>query len=91
MLFFCFVNLHFLAYLIDPRFCEIKLTDGEKNEVLAWAKENFRANFLSLVMKFLGKTDSFQEFLFEPDMVNQINPHDRWKAHFNKKDVDENK
>ena len=38
-------------------------------------------------MKFLGKTDSFQEFLFEPDVVNQISPHEWWKAHFNKKNV----
>ena len=38
-------------------------------------------------MKFWGKTDSFQEFLFELDMVNQImiSP---MKVHLKKKDVD---
>ena len=57
------------------------------NEALACVKENFGAYFLTLVMKFLGNTDSFQEFLFEPDVMNQISPHDWWKAQFNKKDV----
>ena len=50
-------------------------------------KSDFRAIFL--VMKFLGK--AFQEFLFEPDVVNAIGPGDWWKTHFNKKDVDEQK
>ena len=45
-------------------------------------------SIFSSAMKFLRKTYSFQEFLFESDMVNQINPHDWQKAHFNKKDVD---
>ena len=56
---------------------------------MACTKENFGAYFLSLVLKYLGKTDSFHEFLFEPDVVNQISPHEWWKSHFNKKDVDE--
>ena len=70
------ISPHFLAYLTDSCFYGVKLTDGEKNEALACAKENFGAYFLTLVMKFLGKIYSFQEFLFEPDVVNQISPHD---------------
>ena len=49
-----------MAYLFDLCFCGIKLTDGEENE------ENFGAYFL---LKFLGKTDSFQESLFEIKLV----------------------
>ena len=67
----------------------VKLTDGEKIKSLACAEENFGAYFLTFVMNFLGKTDSFQEFLFEPDVVNQISPHDWCKAHFNEKYVDD--
>ena len=54
------VSPYFLTYLINLCFYEVKLTDSEKNEALACIKENFGAYFLTLVMKFLGKTDSFQ-------------------------------
>ena len=40
-------------------------------------------------MNFLRKKDSFQEFHFEPDEINQSSPHDWRKARFNKKDADD--
>ena len=50
------------------------------------SKRDFWSTFSYFSYEIL---DSFQEFLFEPDKVNQISPHDWSNAHFNKKDVDD--
>ena len=50
--------------------------------------------YLSIILiavKFFRKNISLQEFLFEPDVVNQISSHGWCKACSNKKDVDKEK
>ena len=53
------VSPHFLAFLIDSCFCMVKLTDGENNEALAYAKENFRAYFFYFSYEILKKNRFF--------------------------------
>lgn len=51
----------------------------------------FSLNFMISVMKFLAKSDSFQDFLFESDIVNKTSTFSWWKTHFNVKDYAFNK
>lgn len=73
---------HFLAYQVDPRFCGKNLTDLERKESFAFANEKYSPEFISVLMKFLGKSDPFYEFLFSEDVLSKISPLDWWKSHF---------
>ena len=35
---------------------------------------------MSTIMKFMAKSKSFHEFLFDSTIVNEIEPIDRWKS-----------
>ena len=52
-------------------------------------KREFWTIFSFFNYEIFWKKDSLQEFLFEPDVVNQISSHGWCKARFNKKDVDD--
>ena len=62
----------------------------KKREALGMCKKEFLSIFSYFSYKFfLKKNRFFQEFRFEPDIMNQISLHDQWKAHFNKKDAED--
>lgn len=78
---------HFLAYLIDPRYCGKFLTDEEKKEAMFYAKEKY-SSFLPLLIKYQAKADPFYNFLFDDDVVNQVSPLEWWKTHCTSPDTE---
>lgn len=74
---------HFLANLIDPRFCGNKLTDIEKKTALSFAKKKYSNSFMPLIMKCFSRSDPFYDFLFEENIVSQMTALNWWRSHFN--------
>nr|XP_042907854.1 uncharacterized protein LOC122271260 [Parasteatoda tepidariorum] len=71
---------HFLANLLDPRYAGINLTPVEKTESLIFINEEYPQSIMPVIFKYQAKSEPFHEFLFNPNIVNQVSPIDWWKS-----------
>ena len=67
---------HFLAFFLDPRNVEIKLTADEESSALDFASE-LHPELLSYTMKFRTMTEPFLSRHF--DIATDVHPSDWWK------------
>lgn len=72
---------HFLAYLIDPRYCGENLTEGERKDALTLANDKYPF-FMPVILKYLARAAPFYDFLFEEGIVSKMSPLQWWKVHF---------
>lgn len=79
----CITPYHLLAFLIDPTKTQ-SLTYTEKNIALQTAKELYPdSGLLPLIIKFLAKSEPFNDIMFQDDILKSVKPIDWWKSQRN--------
>ncbi|XP_063222783.1 uncharacterized protein LOC134531131 [Bacillus rossius redtenbacheri] len=76
---------HFLAYLVDPRFCGQHLTADERSEALSFANNRYKhiKSLFPIIIKFQAKSTPFHNFLFDENVISKVSPIDWWKMNIN--------
>lgn len=70
---------HLLAYLLDPRYCGIKLTDDQLDSTLNYVNV-YHQEIMSEIISFQARAFPFKNYLFSESTVKNIKPLTWWLA-----------
>ncbi|KAL4135526.1 hypothetical protein QTP88_007132 [Uroleucon formosanum] len=70
---------HLLAYILDPWYCDIKLTDDQLDSTLSCVNM-YHQEIMSEIITFQARTFLFKDYLFSESTVKNIKPLTWWLA-----------
>jgi len=70
---------HLLAYILDPRYCDIKLTDDQLDSTLNYVNM-YHQEIMSEIIMFQARAFPFKDYLFPESTVKNIKQLTWWVA-----------
>lgn len=70
---------HFIAYILDPRFCGDKLTEKQYDSAMDYLNAHY-SNLMPEILLFRAKGGPFKKYSFSADVVQKLKPIMWWKS-----------